>query len=124
MFIAIRGVTDMPSLDDCTRLELMALARYSTPAQIAEAKARIARAGADRENVERRRLCEDSVTACRAARAYFTAKGADEAYRALFEQAKTAASRSAHARRRWERLEAHARGLERLARLARRGESP
>lgn len=110
----------MLSLDDCTRTELKRLAHYATPRQIAEAKARIARQAANRENAERLTLSAESVSACRAVRAHFDACGADETYRRLFEQAKLAARRSDNASRRWRRYEAVAQRLERAAaRIAR-----
>lgn len=107
-----------PRLDDCTRLELKALARFATPVQIAEAKARIAREAASRANDERVTLASESVSACRAVRAHFEAKGEHEAHMRLFERAKLAARISQNAERRWRRLENIALGLERaLARM-------
>jgi hypothetical protein len=106
----------MLSLDDCSRMELKRLARFATPRQIAEAKARIAREAAARENSERLLLSAESVAACRAVRDHFERFGADESYRRLFEAAKRAASRSAAADLRWRRYEAAAQRLERAAR--------
>jgi hypothetical protein len=105
----------MPTLDDCTRLELKALARFATAAQIAEVRARIARQAADRENAERLALAEESLRCCRAVKARFDAIGADEVYHRLFEGLKSAARRSAHATNRWARFEAAAQRLEREA---------
>lgn len=105
----------MLSLDDCSRLELKRLARYATPCQIAEAKARVAREAAARENGERLALSAQSISACRAVRIHFDRLGADETYRRLFEEAKTAAKRSANAERRWRRYEAVAQRLGRAA---------
>lgn len=105
----------MLTLDDCSRTELKRLARYATPRQIAEAKARLAREAASRENLERLLLSTDSIAACRAVRAHFDVCGADETYRRLFEEAKLATRRSSNAERRWRRYEAVAQRLERTA---------
>lgn len=110
----------MLTLDDCSRLELKRLARYATPLQIAEAKARIARAAADAENRERLELSAESLSACHAVKAHWQKFGADETYHRLFEQAKTAARRSNNADRRFRRYEAAAQRLERAAQKLRR----
>jgi hypothetical protein len=112
----------MLSLDDCNRQELKRLARYSTPAQIAEAKARIAREAASRENQERLAMSAAAIEAARSVRRHFEKFGADEAYRRLFDKALLAARRSEHAQKRWRRFEAKAGRLERVARLIRNGE--
>lgn len=110
----------MISLDDCNRQELKRLARFSTPAQIAEAKARIAREAANRENQERIALSTAAIEAARAVRQRFELVGADHGYRRLFDDALLAARRSEHAQKRWARFEAHAQRLERAARAIRR----
>lgn len=114
----------MISLDDCSRLELKRLARFSTPAQIAEAKARIAREAANRENKERILASAAAIEAARAVRQRFELVGADDAYRKLFDEALFAARRSEHARKRWARFEAQAQRLERAWRKAHRREAP
>jgi len=108
----------MSTLDDCSRLELKRLARFSTPAQIAEAKARIAREAANRENEERLSLSAAAIEAARAVRQHFELVGADHGYRKLFDDALLAARRSEHASKRWARFEAQAQRLERAARKA------
>lgn len=105
----------MLTLDDCSRTELKRLARYATPRQIAEAKARIAAEAASRENEERLTLSAQSVSACRAARDYLLAHGSDVTYRRLFEEAAKAAQRSKHAENRWTRVAAVAQRLARVA---------
>lgn len=100
----------MISLNDCSRLELKRLARYSTPVQIAEAKARIAREAANRENKERILASAAAIEAARAVRGHFGHFGADDAYRKLFDEALLAARRSEHAGKRWARFEAAAHG--------------
>lgn len=120
----------MISLDDCSRLELKRLARFSTPVQIAEAKARIAREAANRENQERLVLSVAAIEAARAVRRHFERfgadvssadrKAADHGYRRLFDDALLVARRSQHAQKRWARFEAKAQRLERSARAIRR----
>ncbi|MBG0809871.1 hypothetical protein IY145_10820 [Methylosinus sp. H3A] len=112
----------MLTLDDCSRTELKRLARYATPRQIAEAKARIAAEATKRENEERLVMCAQSVDACRAARDYLLEFGGGETYRRLFEEAKQAARRSAHAERRWRRYAATAQRLARAAEKLARSE--
>jgi hypothetical protein len=109
----------MLSLDDCNRQELKRLARYSTPLQIAEAKARIAREAASRENQERLALSAAAIEAARSVRRHFETFGVDDAYRRLFDEALLAARRSEHAHKRWTRFEAKADRLERIARVTR-----
>lgn len=111
----------MISLDDCSRLELKRLARFSTPVQIAEAKARIAREAANRENQERLVLSAAAIEAARAVRQRFELVGADHGYRRLFDEALLAARRSQHAQKRWARFEAKAQRLERAARRIKGG---
>jgi hypothetical protein len=112
----------MPSLDDCSRLELKRLARFSTPLQIAEAKARIAGEAASRENEERLLMSAAAIEAARAVKRHFERFGADDAYRKLFDDALLAARRSQHANNRWTRFQVKAERLERAARVMKRSE--
>lgn len=109
----------MPSLDDCSRLELKRLARFSTPSQIADAKARIAREAANRENEERLAMSSAAIEAARAVKRHFETFGGDDAYRRLFDDALLAARRSEHASKRWLRYETAAQRLERAAQRVR-----
>ncbi len=111
----------MLSLDDCTRAELKALARYSTPAQIAGARARIAREAADAANRERLHFARESRIAARACR---DAIADAELFARLFEASRLALQISRDAQRRWARLETIAGRREREYARALRQEKP
>ncbi len=104
----------MTSLDDCRRADLKALAAYATPAQIAEARAKNARAEANRAHEDYLLASARCLEDCRSARRNI----GTPLYHAAFENALRAQRLSRLAEKIWSRLELEAQKLEREAKRA------
>lgn len=103
----------IPTLDDCTRLELRALKRLMTPLQIAGAKARLAREEASAAKARMRDASVEAILAIRAVKARFAAHGADEEHKRLFEIALLRVQASRAAEKPWLKAERLAQAAER-----------